>query len=347
MKDTAELVRSNILRLSPYSTARDEYKGRIGIFLDANESPYPGTWNRYPDPHQQKLKERIALLKGVCVENLFLGNGSDEAIDLLFRVFCTPGKDNAVAIAPSYGMYGVSAAINDVQMRSVRLGPGFSLPAERLVEATDSDSKLLFLCSPNNPTGNAFLQEELAAVIRSFPGIVVLDEAYADFSAKGSMVPRLAEFPNLVILQTFSKAYGLAGLRLGIAIAAADIIGWMSQVKYPYNLSQSTQKAALAALKKPVGSRVREICEQRERLASRLGAFPFIRKVWPSDANFLLIESDDADRLYDYLLKAGIIVRNRSHIPGCEGCLRITVGLPEENRKLTETLKNYPTANHS
>ncbi len=286
------LVRENIAQLAPYSTARDEYSGPVGIFLDANESPYPTGWNRYPDPHQKVLKEKISAIKGVPVQSIFLGNGSDEAIDLVFRVFCTPGRDNVVAIAPS----------------------------------TDSRSKVLFLCSPNNPSGNAFPQEQLLEVIRRFPGMVVVDEAYADFSTKGSLLPRLAELPNLIVLQTFSKAYGLAGLRLGLAYAHPYVIRLMSQVKYPYNINQSTQLLAMKALETPIEPYVREILAQRERLVEELPKLPCVRKVWPSDANFLLVEFSDADATYAHLLADGIIVRNRSRVPLCAGCLRLTVG---------------------
>ena len=332
------LVRGNIARMDPYSTARDEYSGSIGIFLDANESPYPTGWNRYPDPHQRALKEKISALKGVPAENIFLGNGSDEAIDLVFRVFCTPGRDNIVAISPSYGMYTVAARTNDVDVRLVPLGTDFSLPTEALLAAADSRTKVLFLCSPNNPSGNAYDLEELAALIRRFPGMVVVDEAYADFSAKGSLLPQLAGFPNLIILQTFSKAYGLAGLRLGLAYADAEVIGLMSQVKYPYNISQSTQQTVLAALETPIAPYVAEILAQRERLCRELPALPCVRKIWPSDANFLLVQFDDADAAYNHLLADGIIVRNRSRVPLCAGCLRLTVGLPAENDRLLASL---------
>ena len=339
IRRVVNLVRENIARLAPYSTARDEYSGPVGIFLDANESPYPTGWNRYPDPHQKVLKEKISAIKGVPVQSIFLGNGSDEAIDLVFRVFCTPGRDNVVAIAPSYGMYSVAAATNDISLHTVLLGKDFSLPVEALAAATDSRSKVLFLCSPNNPSGNAFPQEQLIEVIRRFPGMVVVDEAYADFSAKGSLLPRLAELPNLIVLQTFSKAYGLAGLRLGLAYAHPYVIRLMSQVKYPYNINQSTQLLAMKALETPIEPYVREILAQRERLVEELPKLPCVRKVWPSDANFLLVEFSDADATYAHLLADGIIVRNRSRVPLCAGCLRLTVGLPEENDRLLASLQ--------
>ena len=337
-----DLVRPNIRTLSPYSTARDECQGVPDIFLDANESPYPGIgFNRYPDPRQKALKARVSALKGLPVENIFLGNGSDEAIDLLFRLFCTPGRDNALAIAPSYGMYAVAADINDVQMRSVQLGPDFSLPVEELLSAADANTKLLFLCSPNNPSGNAFEPSGILELVERFPGVVVLDEAYADFSAKGSLRAEVLKRPNLVVLQTFSKAYGMAGLRVGMAFADAYVIDLMNRVKYPYNISQATLEAAFKALDEPVKERVAEIVTQRARLVVALPAFSFIKKVYPSDANFLLVQVDDADRLYNHLLADGIIVRNRSRVKGCAGCLRLTVGTPAENDQLLQSLACY------
>ncbi|MBP5337202.1 MAG: histidinol-phosphate transaminase [Bacteroidales bacterium] len=341
MNSIESLVRPNIRALCPYSTARDEYQGKLGIFLDANESPYPTGWNRYPDPRQKELKAKLSAIKGVPAESIFLGNGSDEAIDLMFRIFCTPGVDNAVAIDPSYGMYNVAADINDIEMRRVSLGPDFSLPTEALLAATDARTKLLFLCSPNNPSGNAFPTAELEALIRRFPGVVVLDEAYADFSAKGSLRTRLPEFPNLVIFQTLSKAYGLAGLRLGMAFASPYIIRLMSMVKYPYNINQSTQELVSAALDKPIDGQVAEIVAQRARVAAALPSFGFVRRVYPSDANFLLVQVDDADALYAHLIADGIIVRNRNRVNGCTGCLRITIGLTSENDKLLQSLQAY------
>ena len=335
------LVRPNIRSLTPYSTARDEYQGSLGIFLDANESPYDTGWNRYPDPHQQALKQRISAVKGVPADRIFAGNGSDEAIDLLFRVFCIPGKDNAIAISPSYGMYGVAAATNDIAMREVALGEAFSLPLEALLDAADADSKLLFLCSPNNPTGNAFRPEDILTLAERFRGIVVLDEAYIDFSRVPSLLPELDRCPNLVVLQTLSKAWGLAGLRLGLAFADPYIIRLMSMVKYPYNINAATLKLALAALEQSPAERVKALLAERERLEKTLPAFACVRRVWPSDANFLLVEVDDADALYARLLADGIIVRNRSRVRGCAGCLRITVGLKEENDRLVQSIAAY------
>ena len=341
MNKIEALVRPNIRALCPYSTARDEYQGKLGIFLDANESPYPTGYNRYPDPRQKALKEQLSAIKGLPADRIFLGNGSDEAIDLMFRVFCVPGVDNAVAISPSYGMYAVAADINDVQVRNVPLGPEFSLPTQALLDACDEHTKLLFACSPNNPSGNAFEPAELEDLIRRFPGIVVLDEAYADFSDKGSLRGRLDEFPNLVILQTLSKAYGLAGLRLGMAFSNPYIIRLMSMVKYPYNLSRAAMEKAFQFLDKSIDDEVNTIVNERKRLASVLPRFPFVKQVFPSDANFILFRVDDANALYDYLLGKGIIVRNRTRVPGCAGCLRLTVGLPSENESLLNALASY------
>jgi len=336
-----KLLRPNIAALTPYSTARDEYSGPIGVFLDANESPYDNGCNRYPDPHQARLKARIGALKGISAENLFLGNGSDEAIDLVFRLFCEPGRDNAVAIAPSYGMYTVAAAINDIAVRQVLLEEDFSLDTEKLLAAADDRTKVLFLCSPNNPSGNAFPKEQLLGIIRRFPGIVVVDEAYIDFSDKGSLVEDALARENLIVLQTLSKARAMAGLRIGLAISNPEIIQYMSMVKYPYNLSVAAMEKALALLEKPIDEEVAILKLERERLAALLPELPFVRTVFPSDANFLLVRVSDADGLYRFLLDRGIIVRNRNRIAGCAGCLRMTVGIPAENDALLNALKEY------
>ncbi len=336
-----DLIRPNIRSLQPYSTARDEYEGDLGIFLDANESPFNNGYNRYPDPHQARLKSLLSPLKGVARENIFIGNGSDEAIDLLFRIFCEPERSNAISIAPSYGMYEVAADINDVEMRKVLLNDDFSLPVERLLEAADADSRLLFICSPNNPTGNAFPREDIERIVREFPGIVVVDEAYIDFSDKPGLLPILSEYPNLVVLQTLSKAWGMAGLRCGLAFASPEIIGYMNRVKYPYNINVATSAIVERLLEEPVPEHVKVIKEERKRLAEALAKFPFIKKIYPSDANFLLVKVDDANALYDYLISQKIIVRNRDKVALCKGCLRITVGTPAENQKLLETLKHY------
>lgn len=341
MSRITPLVRPNIAVLTPYSTARDEYDGPIGIFLDANESPYENGYNRYPDPHQAELKARIGGIKGIPVKNLFLGNGSDEAIDLVFRIFCDPGKDNAVIMAPSYGMYGVAAAINDVEVRSVLLDADFNLDSEELLGACDGRTKVIFLCSPNNPSGNAFEMKQLLDICDRFPGVVVVDEAYADFSEKGSLAKEATVRENLIVLQTLSKARAMAGLRIGLAISSEEVIRLMSMVKYPYNLSRAAMEKAFQFLDKSIDDEVNTIVNERKRLASILPRFPFVKQVFPSDANFILVRVDDANALYDYLLGKGIIVRNRTRVPGCAGCLRLTVGLPAENESLLNALDSY------
>ena len=337
--DIRELLRENIRTLAPYSTARDEYQGELGIYLDANENPYDNNYNRYPDPHQKNLKRRLAEIKGVPVEKIFIGNGSDEPIDLVFRLFCEPRRHNAVSIAPTYGMYKVAAAINDVQMREVQLEPGFTLDAEKLLAATDENTRLLFLCSPNNPSGNCFPKKEIEQVIRRFNGIVILDEAYIDFAGQPGFLSELDEYPNLVILQTLSKAWGMAGLRLGLAFAQPLIVDTLSRVKYPYNINVVTQKIVLEQLRKSPDAQIAEIVSERGRVLEGLAKNPVIRKIHPTDANFVLVEVDEPRTIYDRLIGAGIIVRDRSRIKGCEGCLRITIGTPEENDRLLETLK--------
>ena len=341
MSRITPLVRPNIAALAPYSTARDEYDGPIGIFLDANESPYNNGYNRYPDPHQAVLKAKIAPIKGIPVENLFLGNGSDEAIDLVFRIFCVPGKDNAVIMSPSYGMYGVAADINDVAVRSVRLDADFNLDTEALLAACDGNTKVIYLCSPNNPSGNAFPKEQLLEICDRFPGVVVVDEAYIDFSEKGTLAQEAVRRDNLVVLQTLSKARAMAGLRIGLAISSTEIIRLMSMVKYPYNLSRAAMEKALEFIEKPIDNEVDVIINERKRLAEALPRYSCVEQVFPSDANFLLVRVDDAYALYDYLLNEGIIVRNRSKVPGCDRCLRLTVGLPAENDALLNALDRY------
>ena len=341
MSRITPLVRPNIAALAPYSTARDEYDGPIGIFLDANESPFANGYNRYPDPHQAELKAKVCAVKGYRRENLFLGNGSDEAIDLVFRIFCEPGKDNAVIVSPSYGMYGVAAAINDVAVRSVPLEADFILDTEALLSACDGRTKVLFVCSPNNPSGNAFPKGQLLDICDRFPGIVVVDEAYVDFSGKGSLAYEAMKRENLVVLQTLSKARAMAGLRIGMAVSSAEVIGLMSRVKYPYNLSRAAMEKALEFLDKPIDQEVVTIVRERDRIAAELPRFPFVREVFPSDANFILVRVDDADALYAYLLERGIIVRNRTRVPGCAGCLRLTIGLPHENDSLLNALTQY------
>ena len=340
--DISSLVRANIAVLKPYSTARDEYKGTHGIFLNANENPYESGLNRYPSPSQkEEVRERIAELKGVKAENLFIGNGSDECIDLCYRVFCEPRIDNAIAIAPSYGMYGVCADINDVEFRTVPLGKDFSLPVEELLKAADNHSKLMFICSPNNPSANAFEPEQLLQLVERFEGMVVVDEAYIDFSDKGSLKDYIDKYPNLIVLQTLSKAYGMAGLRVGLAIADQNVVSIFKQVKYPHNIGTDTLSLAEKNLEKDINGQVAEIIDQRDMLARILPEFRCVEKVYPSDANFLLVKVANARELYDRLIAAELIVRDRSTVKGCEGCLRITVGTPEENKKLLEIISDY------
>ncbi len=333
-------VRPNIAALKPYSTARDEYKGSIGIYLDANENPFDNGYNRYPSTVlKEQVRSAIAQKKGVNPARLFLGNGSDEAIDLLFRIFCRPGIDNIVSIAPTYGMYSVCAAINDIECREVMLGEDFSLPVEALLSATDMQSKLLFVCSPNNPTANAFPREQLISLLSRFPGIVVVDEAYIDFSSVPSMVELIDQYPNLIVLQTLSKAYGLAGLRMGLAFAEERIIRLFEQVKYPYNIGTDTLALALRLLATDITPQVQTLIAERERVAAALTELPYIEKVYPSDANFLLVKTARPRELYDYLIARELIVRDRSRTPGCEGTLRITIGTPEENDRLIRELR--------
>ena len=332
--DIYSLARPNIRNLAPYSTARDECQVKIGSFLDANENPFANGYNRYPDPRQAELKSLISRIKGIPVMNMFIGNGSDEAIDLCFRIFCEPAVDNAVSIAPTYGMYRVAADINNVQMREVPLGEGFSLPVEALLEACDANTKLMFVCSPNNPTGNAFPVSEILELAEAFDGMLVVDEAYIDFSSERSLTEYLAEYPNLIVLQTLSKAYGMAALRLGLAFGDKRTMSMFANVKYPYNISLSSMEKAMGLLVRDVKAEVEVIKAERSRMAEALAALPRVRKVWPSDANFLLVEVDDARGLYDELLAAQVIVRDRSKVLACAGCLRITVGTPAENDKV-------------
>ena len=343
-KDVILLARENIRTLVPYSTARDEYQGELGILLDANESPFGADGlNRYPSRSlRESLASKIAALKGVSRETLFLGNGSDETIDLCYRVFCRPGVDNAVMIAPSYGMYSVCAGINDVECRQVQLNPDFSLPVDALLDATDEYSKLMFICSPNNPTGNAFPREEILRLLDSFPGIVVLDEAYVDFSDSGSMASLLSEYPNLIILQTLSKAYGMAGFRIGMALADPGIIRLFDKVRYPYNIGTDTLRLALRRIDPAkVTAQVELIKSEKKKLVGILESFKCVERVFPSDANFLLVRVSDPEGLYKHLLSDGIIVRNRSGVKGCEGTLRLTVGTPEENERLHRSIFSY------
>ena len=332
--DIYSLARPNIRNLAPYSTVRDECQVKIGSFLDANENPFNNGYNRYPDPRQLELKSLISKIKAVPVRNMFIGNGSDEAIDLCFRVFCEPGIDNAVSIAPTYGMYKVAADINNVQMRQVVLGADFSLPKDELLAACDANTKLMFVCSPNNPTGNAFPLEDILYLAEKFDGMLVVDEAYIDFSSQPSLAGYIKEYPNLIVLQTLSKAYGLAALRLGLAFADERTMSMFANVKYPYNISLAGMEKAMSLLRRDVSAEVEAVMAERGRMAQALAELPRVRKVWPSDANFLLVQVDDAKAMYDELLDAQVIVRDRSRVLGCEGCLRITVGTKEENDKV-------------
>lgn len=341
MKEVLQLVRKNIRELTPYSTARDEYKGSIGVFLDANENPYNNDYNRYPDPTQQQLKEQVAAIKHVPTEQLFIGNGSDEAIDLCYRIFAEPREDNAVMIAPSYGMYKVAAAINDIEVRQVQLNPDFSLPVEKLLAAVDEHTKLLFLCSPNNPTGNAFPREQLLDIVCRFQGIVVVDEAYIDFSEQSSLLDVLPDNPNLIILQTLSKAWGMAGLRLGLAFAAPEIMQLFASVKYPYNINVAAMRLASELLRRNVAMEVIELKRERVRVAYRLKSMPTILEVYPSDANFVLVRVENARALYNELINHEVIVRDRSTVIGCNDCLRITIGTPKENERMLEIIENF------
>lgn len=334
-------IRKNIAQLLPYSTARDEYQGGdISVWLDANESPYDNGVNRYPDPHQKQLKQALARLKGVDTAQIFVGNGSDEAIDLCFRIFCEPGQDNVVAIAPTYGMYGVAAAINNVAVREVPLdAETYALNVDHMLAAVDEHTRLMWVCSPNNPTGNAFELADLERLANNFNGILVVDEAYADFSEKGSMLSVLDKHPNLVVLQTLSKAWGMAGLRLGLAFAAEPIAQLFARVKYPYNVNGPTQQEVMRRLEtEPHDAHVAEVVAQRQMLVKALRDLACVVKVFESDANFLLVKVTDADKIYDLLVAEGIIVRNRNKVVGCEGCLRLTVGTTHENQRLLKVL---------
>lgn len=340
MKDVLNLIRKNIASLSPYSTARDEYQGDLGTYLDANENPYDNGYNRYPDPYQKELKKRIAQIKGVDADRIFVGNGSDEPIDLSFRVFCDPGVDNVVTIAPTYGMYRVAASINNVECREVQLADDFSLDVDTLMAATDSRTKLIFLCSPNNPTGNSFSEDQIVRLLTEFAGVVVLDEAYIDFSSQQGFLKRLDDFPNLIILQTLSKAWGMAGLRLGLAYAAPQIIDVYTRVKYPYNINVITQKLVLELLEASIEDQLAELKQQCASVVDSLTRCELIKKVYPTDANFVLVKVDNPRDVYNTLIDNGIIVRDRSRIKGCEGCLRITIGTPAENRNMIQVLQS-------
>ena len=339
--DIMLLVRKNIRALAPYSTARDEYKGALGVFLDANENPFTNGYNRYPDPRQAELKAMIAPMKGVAVEQMFIGNGSDEAIDLCFRIFCEPRIDNVVAIAPSYGMYRVSADINDVEVREVQLGEDFSLPKEELLAACDEHTKLMFVCSPNNPSGNIYSVEDMRYLLDNFKGLLVVDEAYIDFASQPSLTTLLGEYKNLIVLQTLSKAYGLAGLRLGLAFADKAVMALFANVKYPYNINLAGMERAKELLARDVKSEIELIKSERERVAVALQSMACVKRVYPSDANFLLVQVSNARALYEVLIAEQVIVRDRSKVKGCAECLRITIGTPVENDRMLSVVANW------
>lgn len=347
MFDLNGLIRPHIRNIVPYSSARDEYSGRDGVFLDANENPYGSTtgeaFNRYPDPYQKALKTKIGEIKGVSPEQIFMGNGSDEAIDLLFRAFCVPEQDEVVLLPPTYGMYQVSADINAINTRRVELTEDFQIDPESVKKVISGRSKMIFICSPNNPTGNAIEPARIEEVLKVFPGLVVIDEAYIDFSTEPSFISRLADYPNLVVLQTFSKAWGMASLRLGMAFASVEIIKVLNKIKPPYNINGLTQERALAALQLEESKHkmVADILAERTRMETELAQLAQVKEVIPSDANFLLIRVAEPNALYDYLVEHQVIVRNRSKVALCAGCLRITVGSKEENDLFLQALGNW------
>jgi histidinol-phosphate aminotransferase len=352
--DLDKITRENIKKLIPYSSARDEYKGKEGIFLDANENSfgaplatgnkYDANLNRYPDPLQLQVKEKLSKIKGLPMQNIFLGNGSDEAIDILFRAFCNPGKDNIIVCPPTYGMYEVSANINDVSVKKIPLTKDeFQLDLNSILNAIDSQTKLIFICCPNNPTGNAVAWSSIKTILETFDGIVVLDEAYINFASYRSLIPELLNYPNLVILQTLSKAWGLAGLRVGMAFASEPIIDLFNKIKPPYNINVVSQQIALDALNNidKVNNWIKEIVTERQNLKVEIEKLSFVLKVYPSEANFLLVKTIDANKVYHYLESKEIIVRNRNSVTLCEGCIRITIGTKDENKSLINALKQY------
>jgi len=341
------LTRENIKKLTPYSSARDEFSGEAKVFLDANEnslgSPLLKWYNRYPDPHQQLIKQKLSTIKGILPEHIFLGNGSDECIDILFRCFCEPGKDNVIICPPTYGMYEVSANINDVSIRRAPLLPDFQLDLVHLENLIDINTKIIWLCSPNNPTGNSLNRSDIEMVLNNFNGIVVIDEAYINFARQKSFVQELKEYPNLVVLQTLSKAWGLAGLRLGMAFASQSIIEVMNKVKPPYNINQATQDLVLKALEEvgQVNDMIKLLVDMRQALAEVFTSMPTVETVYPSDANFILVKIADARKVYEFLLTKGIVLRDRSNVQLCENCLRITVGTEQENTQLVDAMQEW------
>ena len=347
MFDINSLTRPNIQKLVPYSSARDEFSGEAKVFLDANEnslgSPLTKWYNRYPDPHQQKVKQAVSKIKSIAADHIFVGNGSDECIDLLFRCFCNPGKDNVIICPPTYGMYEVSANINDIEVRKAPLLDDFQLDLIHLENLVDENTKLIWLCSPNNPTGNSLNRQDIETVLNNFNGLVVIDEAYINFSRQQSFIKELQDYPNLVVMQTFSKAWGLAGLRLGLAFASVEIIEILNKVKPPYNINQATQELALKAMEEvgQVNDMIRELVNMRNAMSEVFESIPAVEKVYPSDANFILVKIKDAHEVYEFLLTRGIVVRNRSNVKLCDNCLRITIGTEKENTELVDALAEW------
>ena len=342
MRTLKELTRPNVWALKPYSSARDEYSGvEASVFLDANENPYNAPNNRYPDPLQRELKALIAPLKGVKMENIFLGNGSDEAVDLVFRAFCRPGVDNVVAIDPTYGMYQVCAEVNDVEYRKMLLDVYYQFKASSLLSAIDENTKAIFVCSPNNPTGNSLCRKEIESLLNKFDGLVIVDEAYIDFSSSESLLKDLDKYPNLIVLQTFSKAWGCAAIRLGMAFASPEIIAIFNKIKYPYNVNRLTQEEAIKVLQHPetIKGWVNTLLEERTRVMEEFVKLPCCVRVFPTDANFFLAKVYEATQIYNYLVGEGIIVRNRTNVALCNDCLRITIGTKEENDALLDALR--------
>jgi histidinol-phosphate aminotransferase len=345
--DINQLVRPNIAALVPYSSARDEFSGEAKVFLDANEnslgSPLKKWYNRYPDPHQLAIKEKLSFIKGVGAEHIFLGNGSDECIDVLFRCFCEPGKDNVIICPPTYGMYEVSANINNIALKKVPLLDNFQLDLIHLEDQIDANTKIIWICSPNNPTGNSINRIDIETVLNNFTGIVVIDEAYINFAQQKSFVQELADYPNLVVMQTFSKAWGLAGLRLGMAFASLSIIEIMNKVKPPYNINQATQELVLTALEEigQVNDMIKLLVDMRIALADVFLSMPTVERVYPSDANFILVKINNAKKVYDFLLTKGIVLRDRSNVKLCDDCLRITVGTEQENTILVDAMQDW------
>lgn len=349
MFNLQNILRKNIKDLVPYSSARDEFKGEASVYLDANEnsfgSPLHTNYNRYPDPLQLKVKQKLSEIKGVPTKNIFLGNGSDEAIDILFRAFCRPSIDNVITVPPTYGMYEVSANINDIEVRKIKLTKDYQLDMDGIAEAIDDNTKIIFICSPNNPTGNSINRTDIETILTNFSGLVVIDEAYINYSRQKTFIQELTEYANLVVLHTLSKAWGLAGLRLGMAFASEEIIEVFNKVKPPYNINEASQQLALEALQnvEQVNNWIKQTVSEREKLAAGLAKLEIVEEVYPSDANFILIRTIDAKSIYKHLVDNGIIVRDRSKVELCNGSLRITIGTPEENEILINNLKKFPS----